>query len=72
MLSMDGARIMHFTIINNTTGETFDMQFESHEQKRKWLNLAKGFKCLGEMKVDYLPTRHVRMKNKEEFAGWGS
>jgi hypothetical protein len=30
-----------------------------------------GWECLG--KTDYyLPTRHVRMQNKEEFAGWGS
>jgi hypothetical protein len=63
---------MHFTIINNSTGETFDMQFDTHEQKEKWLDLAKGFECLGELK-DYLPTRHERMKNKkEDFAGWGS
>ena len=63
---------MHFTIINNSTGETFDMKFDSHEQKRKWLDLSKGFDCLGEVPGGYLPTRHVRMRNKEEHAGWGS
>lgn len=62
---------MHYTIINNSTGETFDMKFESHDQKETWLSMAKGFACLGELK-SYLPTRHVRMRNKEEFAGWGS
>jgi hypothetical protein len=63
---------MHFTIINNSTGETFDMEFDSHEQKEKWLDLSKGFKCLGEVQGDYLPTRHVRMRNKEDHAGWVS
>ena len=63
---------MHFSIFNSNTGETFYMKFESHEQKREWLSMAKGFQCLGEVPGGYLPTRHERMKNKEEFAGWGS
>ena len=63
---------MHFSIFNSNTGETFDMKFESHEKKREWLSMAKGFQCLGEVPGGYLPTRHERMKNKEEFAGWGS
>ena len=63
---------MHFSIFNSNTGETFDMKFESHEQKGEWLSMAKGFQCLGEVPGGYLPTRHERMKNKEEFAGWGS
>ena len=63
---------MHFSIFNSNTGETFDMKFESHEQKREGLSMAKGFQCLGEVPGGYLPTRHERMKNKEEFAGWGS
>tara|TARA_B100000614_G_scaffold76345_1_gene68236 strand:+ start:1491 stop:1622 length:132 start_codon:yes stop_codon:yes gene_type:complete len=41
-------------------------------KKEQWLSMAKGFQCLGEVPGGYLPTRHERMKNKEEFAGWGS
>ena len=50
---------MHFSIFNSNTGETFDMKFESHEQKREWLSMAKGFQCLGEVPGGYLPTRHA-------------
>ena len=47
------------------------MIFDSEEQLQRWLALNPDFKNLGV--IEYvLPTRHVRMQNKEEFAGWGS
>ena len=60
---------MRFTIINNNTGESFDMKFESDEKKKQWLDMAKGFQYLGEAPSYQLPTRHVRMRNKEEKYG---
>ncbi len=46
------------------------MEFRSKTHLAEWL-AETGWECLG--KTDnYLPTRHERMKNKEEFAGWGS
>jgi hypothetical protein len=61
---------MKYNIYNNTTGETVAMKFDSEQQMKDWL-AETGWTCLGEQKT-YLPTRHERMKNKEEFAGWGS
>ena len=70
MLSMDGGRIMKYLILNNSTGETHEIKFDNEAQKDNWL-AESGWVCLGESE-SYLPTRHQRMRNKEEFAGWGS
>tara|TARA_B100001287_G_C22681628_1_gene530768 strand:- start:3047 stop:3235 length:189 start_codon:yes stop_codon:yes gene_type:complete len=62
---------MKCTILNSDTGSAMEMIFESKEQLDRWLELNPNFKNVGT--IDYeLPTRHVRMKNKDEFAGWGS
>ena len=61
---------MNYTILNPNNGETFSMQFSSKTQLIEWL-AETGWECLGKTE-NYLPTRHERMKNKEEFAGWGS
>ena len=64
---------MTYTILNVTNGSAMEMVFESDQQLERWLELNPNFKNLG--RVDYeLPTRHVRMKNKnkEDFAGWSS
>ena len=61
---------MNYTILNRSNGETFTMEFSSKTHLVEML-AETGWGCLG--KTDYyLPTRHVRMQNKEEFAGWGS
>jgi hypothetical protein len=63
--------IMKYTIYNPSSGETFPMTFKNKQQLKDWL-AETGWINLGELKT-YLPTRHERMKNKdEEFAGWGS
>ena len=63
-----------YNIFNSSTGETVVMEFDNEEQLTDWLSET-GWTCLGEQ-TTYLPTRHERMKNKdedkEEFAGWGS
>ena len=69
MLSLGDTR-MKYNIYNSSTGETVAMDFDSEQQMNDWL-AETGWICLGEQKT-YLPTRHERMKNKEEFAGWGS
>ena len=62
---------MKYNILNSQSGETFVMEFDSKEQMQDWL-AETGWVCVGEHDA-YLPTRHERMKNKqEEFAGWGS
>lgn len=61
---------MKYTIYNPNSGETFEMSFADEKQKDDWLKDS-GWVCLGKLE-SYLPTRHERMKNKEEFAGWGS
>ena len=61
---------MMYNIFNNNTGETVVMEFDSEQQMKDWI-AETGWTCLGEQ-TTYLPTRHERMKNKEEFAGWGS
>jgi len=60
-----------YTILNENTGSAMQMAFDSNEQLKKWLDINPDFKNLGVIDYD-LPTRHVRMQNKEEFAGWGS
>tara|TARA_Y100001937_G_C7011276_1_gene281078 strand:- start:503 stop:700 length:198 start_codon:yes stop_codon:yes gene_type:complete len=60
-----------YTIYNETTGSAMQMAFDSIDQLKQWLEINPDFKNLGVIDYD-LPTRHVRMKNKEEFAGWGS
>ena len=62
---------MTYTVLNQNTGDAFSIDFDNEEHKQKWLINSPGFKCLGEQEYT-LPTRHVRMQNKEEFAGWGS
>jgi len=61
---------MMYNVYNNNTGETVAMEFDSEQQMKDWI-AETGWTCLGEQ-TTYLPTRHERMKNKEEFAGWGS
>jgi hypothetical protein len=61
---------MNYTILNRQSGETFSMKFTSKTHLAEWL-AETGWDCLG-ITEHYLPTRHERMKNKEEFAGWGS
>ncbi len=60
-----------YTILNENTGSAMQMSFDSFDQLKKWLDINPDFKNLGVIDYD-LPTRHVRMQNKEEFAGWGS
>tara|TARA_B100000424_G_scaffold257178_1_gene237826 strand:+ start:530 stop:721 length:192 start_codon:yes stop_codon:yes gene_type:complete len=60
-----------YTILNENTGSAMQMAFDSFDQLKKWLDINPDFKNLGVIDYD-LPTRHVRMQNKEEFAGWGS
>ena len=63
---------MIVTIINRNNGSAMDMNFDNEEQKQRWLDINPTFECLGPLENE-LPTRHVRMKNKdEEFEGWGS
>lgn len=62
---------MKCTILNTNNGSAMEMNFESKEQLDRWLSLNPDFKNVGEIEYS-LPTRHVRMANKEEFAGWGS
>ena len=62
---------MKYTILNTTNGSAMEMCFDSEEQLQRWLSINPSFKNLGV--IEYaLPTRHVRMANKDEFAGWGS
>ena len=63
---------MKVTIINRGNGSAMEMNFDDEEQKQRWLHLNPNFECLGPLEKP-LPTRHVRMQNKdEEFEGWGS
>jgi len=62
---------MTYTVLNQNTGDAFSIDFDSEDHKKEWLKNSPGFTCLGKLEYD-LPTRHVRMQNKEEFAGWGS
>tara|TARA_B100000212_G_scaffold310828_1_gene262149 strand:+ start:481 stop:669 length:189 start_codon:yes stop_codon:yes gene_type:complete len=62
---------MKYTILNTSNGSAMEMCFDSEEQLQRWLLINPSFKNLGV--IEYaLPTRHVRMANKDEFAGWGS
>jgi hypothetical protein len=47
------------------------MTFKDEDQLKRWLSNNTSFRSLGKAE-QYLPTRHIRMKNKDEFAGWGS
>ena len=47
-----------------------EMKFDDVRQKDRWLELNPTFECLGKLETE-LPTRHVRMQNKDH-AGWGS
>ena len=40
------------------------MRFASEKQMQEWI-ADSGWVCLGELKT-YLPTRHIRMRNKSE------
>ena len=62
---------MKYTILNTNNGSAMEMTFDSKEQLDRWLSLNQDFKNVGEIEYS-LPTRHVRMQSKEEFAGWGS
>ena len=62
---------MKYTILNTGNGSAMEMIFESQDQLEKWLALNPSFKNLGQVEFA-LPTRHVRMQNKDDFAGWGS
>ena len=63
---------MKVTIINRSNGSAMEMNFDDEEQKQRWLEINPDYDCLGPLETE-LPTRHVRMQNKdEEFEGWGS
>lgn len=62
---------MNYNVLNTNNGDAFSMFFDTEEQRKQWLKNSQGWVCLGPTE-NYLPTRHVRMQNKEEFAGWGS
>ena len=62
---------MTYIVYNPSSGDAWEMKFESFEQMDKWKDRNKNFTVLDEAK-GYLPTRHVRMQSDEEFAGWGS
>ena len=62
---------MKYTILNTSNGSAMEMRFDSEEQLQRWLLINPDFKNLGVIEYT-LPTRHVRMKNKDDFAGWGS
>ena len=62
---------MTYNFVNKNNGDAFSMFFETDEKKTQWLKQSPNLVCLGEQEYD-LPTRHVRMQNQEEFAGWGS
>ena len=65
------SRRMTYNFLNTNNGDAFSMEFETDEKKTRYLENAPNIICLGEQQFA-LPTRHVRMVNKEEFAGWGS
>ena len=64
---------MNYSFLNTNNGDAFTMFFETDAKKTKWLKQSPNLVCLG-IQEYMLPTRHVRMQNKdkEEFAGWGS
>jgi hypothetical protein len=61
-----------YAILNRNTGDVQVMSFNSELHLKKYMVvLGPNYEALEETKNE-LPTRHVRMKNKDEFAGWGS
>tara|TARA_B100000902_G_C26468380_1_gene508896 strand:- start:23 stop:211 length:189 start_codon:yes stop_codon:yes gene_type:complete len=62
---------MTYNFLNKNNGDAFSMQFETEQKKDTYLKNSPNLVCLGVQEYT-LPTRHVRMQNKEEFAGWGS
>jgi hypothetical protein len=62
---------MKYTILCEHSGDVQEMTFKDEDQLARWLSNNTSFRSLGKVE-QYLPTRHVRMKNKDEFAGWGS
>mgnify|MGYP001182473295 CR=1 FL=1 len=62
---------MDYNFLNTDNGDAFSMFFETDAQKEHWLTFSPNITCIGIQEYT-LPTRHVRMQNKEEFAGWGS
>ena len=56
---------MKVTIINRSNGSAMEMNFDDEEQKQRWLHLNPTFEYLGPAEKP-LPTRHVRMQNKDE------
>ena len=53
------------SILNRNNGMVWEMTFENEQQLTQWLKLNTLFECLGELQAE-LPTRHVRMQNKED------
>ena len=62
---------MTYNFLNKNNGDAFSMQFDTDEKKKAYQEKSPNLICLGEQEYT-LPTRHVRMQNQEEFAGWGS
>jgi len=64
---------MNYNFLNTNNGDAFTMFFETDAKKEQWLKNSPNITCIGIHEYT-LPTRHVRMQNKdkEEFAGWGS
>ena len=64
--------MVKYTILNKNSGDAQVMSFKSELQLKKYMEvIGSDYEALEETKT-YLPTRHVRMQNKDEFAGWGS
>lgn len=60
---------MKYVVYNPSSGDAWEMKFDTLEQMKKWLEHNSNFEIIEEL-TNYLPTRHVRMN--VEFAGWGS
>lgn len=56
---------MKYAIINRQNGSAMEMHFQSESELENWLEINPTYDNLGI--IDYsLPTRHVRMQNKDE------
>jgi len=53
---------MKYTILCEHSGDVQEMTFKDKRQLSHWLKNNTGFRSLGKTE-QYLPTRHVRMKN---------
>ena len=64
--------MIKYAILNRNSGDVQVMSFKSELHLKKYMEvIGPDYEALEETKT-YLPTRHIRMQNKDEFAGWGS